>query len=153
MSVAADSTSAQRRTNEEEPLMKTVYAAVLQPIEDSSGYVAHVPDVNGCVTTGTDLRDALENIRDALAGCICTLEDYRKPIPVPTPPENISHDDHSVVALVDVDTLKYREETDTRAVRKNVSMPAWLSQMAERAGINCSAVLQAALKRELHLAD
>lgn len=64
-------------------------------------------------------------------------------------PEAIEHDASSMVALVDVDTLKYREETDTRAVRKNVSMPAWLLNMADARGINCSQVLQDALKRQL----
>ena len=128
--------------------MKTVYAAVLTPIPESGGYAARVPDVSGCVTTGTDVQDTLENIRDALAACLCTLEDYNQPIPAPTAPEAVALDEGSIVALIDVDTLRYREETDTRAVRKNVSMPAWLLNMAESRGVNCSQVLQDALKRQ-----
>ena len=128
--------------------MKKVYAAVMTPIPDSSGYAVRVPDVNGCITTGTDVQDALDNIKDALAACLCTIEDYNQPVPEPTAPELIEHDSESIIALVDVDTLKYREETDTRAVRKNVSMPAWLLNMAESRGVNCSQVLQDALKRE-----
>lgn len=128
--------------------MKIVYASVLTPIPETGGYAARVPDVNGCVTTGTDVQDTLENIRDALAACLCTLEDYNQPIPAPTAPEAIPHDEGSIIALIDVDTLKYREETDTRAVRKNVSMPAWLLNMAESRGVNCSQVLQDALKRQ-----
>ena len=126
--------------------MKNVYAAVLTPIPDSTGYVARVPDVSGCVTTGTDIPDTLDNIRDALAACLCTLEDYGDPIPDPTAPEALPHEEEDVIALVDIDTLKYREETDTRSVRKNVSMPAWLFNMADRRGVNCSQVLQEALK-------
>ena len=129
--------------------MKKVYAAILTPIPDSSGYHARVPDVNGCITTGTDIQDTIENIRDALAACLCTLEDFNQQVPSPSAPEAIEHDVHSVIALVDVDTLKYREETDTRAVRKNVSMPAWLLNMADARGINCSQVLQDALKQQL----
>lgn len=129
--------------------MKTVYAAVLTPIPDSGGYAARVPDVSGCITTGADVQDTLENIRDALAACLCTLDDYNEPIPNPSAPETVSHEEGSIVALIDVDTLKYREETDTRAVRKNVSMPAWLLNMADARGINCSQVLQEALKRQL----
>lgn len=129
--------------------MKNVYSAILTPIPDTGGYAARVPDVNGCITTGTDVQDTLDNIRDALAACLCTLEDFGQPVPVPTVPESIQHDEGSLIALVDVDTLKYREETDTRAVRKNVSMPAWLLNMADARGINCSQVLQDALKRQL----
>lgn len=126
--------------------MKNVYAAILTPIPDSSGYAARVPDVNGCITTGSDVNETLDNIRDALAACLCTLEDYGDPIPEPTAPEALGHEDGAVIALVDVDLLKYREETDTRSVRKNVSMPAWLFNMADKRGINCSQVLQEALK-------
>ena len=129
--------------------MKGVYAAVLTPIPESEGYAARVPDVSGCITTGSDISDTLDNIKDALAACLCTLEDYDRPIPKPSAPESIECEAGSVIALVDVDTLKYREETDTRAVRKNVSMPAWLLTMAEKRGINCSQVLQEALKKQL----
>lgn len=129
--------------------MKAVYVAVLTPIPDNGGYAARVPDIDGCITTGVDIQDTITNIRDALAGCICTLEDYNQPIAKPAAPESIQHAEDSFLALIDVDTLKYREETDTRAVRKNVSMPAWLLRMADIQGINCSQVLQDALKQRL----
>lgn len=130
--------------------MKAVYPAVFKSLHEG-GYAARVPDVSGCVTTGRDLVETMDNVRDALAACICTLEDYGQPIPEPTAPERIEREPGAEVAFIDVDTLKYREETDTRCVRKNVSMPAWLCRMADRAGINCSAVLQDALMRRLRL--
>lgn len=129
--------------------MKGVYAAILTRIPGENGYTARVPDVNGCITSGGNMLETLDNIRDALAACLCTLEDYDEPIPQASAPENIAHDAESIVALVDFDTLKYREETDTRAVRKNVSMPAWLSDLADKRGINCSQTLQEALKKQL----
>lgn len=92
--------------------MKAVYAAVMTPVRDSGEYVARVPDVNGCITTGTDILDALVNIRDALAACLCTLEDFSEPIPAPSATETIQCDRDSIIELIDVDTLKYREETD-----------------------------------------
>lgn len=132
--------------------MKSIYTAILTPL-DSGGYAVRVPDVSGCVTTGGDLKEALDNAQDALCGCLCVLEDNGIDLPVSTAPERVAYDAGSVPALISIDTLKYREETDSRAVRQNVSMPAWLNNMAKRAGINCSAVLQAALKRELHISD
>lgn len=94
--------------------MKAVYAAVLTPVCDSSGYVARVPDVNGCITTGNDLQDALENIRDALAASLCTLEDLFQPIPMPSTAETVQRDSDSIITMVDVDTAKYRKETEIR---------------------------------------
>ena len=55
----------------------------------------------------------------------------------------------SLMSLVRVDTIAYRSLTDTRAVRKNVSIPAWMATRADKLGINCSKVLQDALRQQL----
>ena len=128
--------------------MILVFPALLNPI-DGGGYVLTVPDVPGCVTTGKDLQEALDNIRDALCGCLCVLEDEGQPIPKPSAPESVSGD--GTIVLVQVDTVQYRKETDTRSVRKNVSLPAWLAYLADKNGMNCSQVLQKALMQQLHV--
>jgi post-segregation antitoxin (ccd killing protein) len=38
-----------------------------------------------------------------------------------------------------------------RAVKKNCTIPSWLNFEAEKAGVNFSAVLQAALKETLNI--
>lgn len=129
--------------------MKKVYPALLASSEDG-GYVIRIPDVSGCITTGHTLEETLDNVRDALAGCLCVLEDSGNPLPTPSDLFSVSEDGKTVI-LIDVDLLAYRQATDTRVVRKNVSLPAWLSNMADRQGINCSQLLQRALKKELHL--
>lgn len=57
----------------------------------------------------------------------------------------------AIVSLVDVDFAEYRRKNDMRVVKKNCTIPSWLNFEAERAGVNFSAVLQAALKSELHI--
>jgi hypothetical protein len=47
--------------------------------------------------------------------------------------------------------LEYRQYYDSKAVKKTLTIPAWLNTMSEREGINFSAVLQNALKAELKL--
>lgn len=126
--------------------MRMIYTAALTPQENSSGYYARIPDVPGCVTTGRDLPETLDNIQDALAGCLCMLEDEHQPLPTPRPPEAFEDEPGVVHALISVDTLKYRMETDTHAVRKNVSLPAWMATLADQRGVNCSQVLQDALR-------
>ena len=128
--------------------MLTIYPACLWL--DEGTYVIKVPDVKGCITTAETIEEAFDDIRDALAGCLCALEDARIPLPQSSSPSAIQESGKTVI-LVDVDLVKYRKETDTRAVRKNVSMPAWLFNMADERGLNCSQVLQDALKRELKL--
>lgn len=58
-------------------------------------------------------------------------------------------EDGEFATLISCDTLEYRKFYDNRAVKKTLSIPAWLNTMAEREDINFSAVLQDALKKIL----
>lgn len=123
-----------------------IYTARIAATEDGEGYAARVPDVPGCVTTGRTLAETLDNVRDALSGCLCVLEDEGVPLPEPRTPDAFAPEPGVSNVLVDVDTVRYRMMTDTRAVRKNVSLPAWMAAMADARGVNCSQVLQDALR-------
>ncbi len=123
--------------------MRYTYTAVFT--EEGGKVYAKVPDLDGCITTGKDLADAIDQMSDAMAAWLCTAEDEDLNIPSPTPQKDISHDENTTLSLIKADTLKYRELTDTRAVRKNVSLPAWLVKLADARRINCSQVLQDAL--------
>jgi len=127
--------------------LKAIYVAELTQQEGSKRYDVRIPDVDGCITSGKDLMDAVLMARDALSMCLCTMEDYGEPIPLARAPEEVPHEDGKTYTLIDVDTLKYRCETDTRAVRKNVSVPAWMDKLVARKGISYSQVLQDALRR------
>ena len=123
--------------------MRYTYTAVFT--EDDGKVYARVPDLDGCITTGKDLADAIDQMSDAMAAWLCTAEDESLEIPSPTPQKDIAREGNAVLSLINADTIKYRELTDTRAVRKNVSLPAWLSKLADARRINCSQVLQDAL--------
>ena len=55
------------------------------------------------------------------------------------------------MSLVDVDLVAYRLTNEKRAVRRNVTLPSWLNAAANEAGLNVSAILQAALKQQLNI--
>lgn len=129
--------------------MNYLYSAVISPIEGSTSYCARIPDLPGCVTTGKDIQEAIDMITDAASLWLVTAEDKDMPISAPSPQNalDLGHDD--ICTLIRIDTLAYRALTDTRAVRKNVSLPAWLANLADKKGINCSQVLQDALRARL----
>ena len=127
--------------------MKTYYTLVFHPYAD--GYLVTAPDVPGCTTGGKTIQEAIDMARDALCGCLCAYEDENITLPSQHMPGEIQLNDGDFAMLMEVDLLKYRMETDTKAVRKNVSLPAWLVAMADKRGVNCSQVLQDALKQRL----
>ena len=59
--------------------------------------------------------------------------------------------DGGFVSYIDVDTIEYRRQTDSKAVKKTLSIPSWLNTQAELSGINFSNVLQNALIKELNI--
>jgi predicted RNase H-like HicB family nuclease len=131
--------------------MYYVYPALFRP-NPKGGYIVSVPDAPGCVTGGKTLKESLGMIKDALAVYMCSVEDHKDAVPHASKPQDIVSDAHdSFVTLIEVDTVRYRIETDNKSVRKNVSLPAWMSFKAEQANINCSQVLQEALRERLSL--
>lgn len=89
--------------------------------------------------------------RDAIGMCGCYMQDEKKDIPIPTDIGNVTKEASDILTLVDVDFDEYRKKHEMRTVRKNVTIPSWLNEEAESANINFSALLQKAIKAELHL--
>jgi predicted RNase H-like HicB family nuclease len=131
--------------------MKYIYTATFIPDKSNSVFYARVPDLPGCITTGSSLSDAIDQITDAAAGWLVVAEDEGLAIAPPTPQPDIPAEDGCILSLISVDTIAYRAKTDTRAVRKNVSLPAWMAAMADSRGINCSQVLQDGLMSQLNV--
>lgn len=131
--------------------MKMVYPVVFTEVEQG-GYVAHVPDMD-IDTQGADLADAIEMARDAIGIMGIDMQDDKKEIPKPSRFGDVPHADGEIVSMVDIDFTAYRRANEKRTVRRNVSLPSWLDEEAARAGINVSAVLRAALEKELGIAQ
>lgn len=129
--------------------MLYIYTAIFTPIEDGSGYYAKVPDLPGCITTGKDLADAIYQITDAMNGWLVVAEDEDIDIAQPTSQDKLVLEPNAICSLITADTIEYRAKTDTHAVRKNVSLPSWMVTLADKRGINCSQVLQDALRNIL----
>lgn len=130
--------------------MKYIYTAIFVPNENGTKYYCRVPDLPGCITTGSSIDDAIEMITDAASGWLIVAEDEGNEIPPPTPQHKLDIPENAACSMIRIDTFAYRAATDTRAVRKNVSLPAWMAALAEKRGVNCSQVLQDGLMQLLN---
>lgn len=130
--------------------MKYVYPAIFTPLP-SGEYDVRIPDLPGCITCGKDLADAIEMAQDAAAMWLTDAEDNQEQIPSPS--EKLVVESPQFVNYIVADTDAYRRENDNRAVKKTLTIPSWLNSKAEKAGINFSQVLQAALKDRLNISD
>lgn len=126
--------------------MKLIYPAVFKPFTDrSGGFVVEFPDLPGCVTEGKDLEQAMEMGIDAASGWILgELEDGEK-IPQASGYSEITVEDGCMINMLLLDLDAYEEKYGEKAVRKNLTIPAWLNTFAEKNNINFSKLLQETL--------
>ena len=130
--------------------MKNSYPIILIPEE--KGFTGFIPDFN-INTQGDDLTEAIEMARDAIGLMGIDMEDDGKVIPTASSIQNVKLNKGEIISLVDVDFSEYRRKNEMKVVKKNCTLPSWLCYEAEKAHINFSQALQAALKRELNIAD
>ena len=57
---------------------------------DEEGYVAFIPELKGCITTGITEEDALENLKDAKVAWLSSALEDGDPIPEPDVVKNNS---------------------------------------------------------------
>lgn len=125
--------------------MKLIYPAIFTPCIEKEGYTVVVPDLPGCVTEGDSLINAIEMGTDAASGWILgELEDGNN-FPKPTSHDEIIVEDCSFVNLLVLDIDAYAEKYGNKAIRKNITVPAWLNTFGEKNNLNFSRVLQDAL--------
>ena len=126
--------------------MKLTYPACFYADEENEGaYAVVVPDLPGCVSGGDSLADAILMATDAASGWVLDELEDGKEIPKSSLIENIIPDDGGFVSMLVLDMDTYSEKYGKKAVRKNLTIPAWLNTFAEDNHINFSQVLQDSL--------
>ena len=120
---------------------KRAYPIILEKTED--GYYVRIPDFDAG-TQGDSIADAMEMARDAIGLMGIDLQDDGKEIPEPYSVKYEKGKD-DIETLVDIDFSEYRKKADNRSVKKNCTIPYWMSVEAEKKGVNYSRLLQEAI--------
>lgn len=137
--------------------MVVIYPVIFTATHDEKDtYLVYIPDIDG-MTEGYGLENAYHMARDYMG---CTF--YNQPdesLPDATAVSEIdifkgafADAGDSFVSLVDLDLTAYRRKMNSKAVRRNVSIPEWLNQAADEAHLNVSRILQEALIEKLNIA-
>ena len=121
--------------------------------DDKDTYSAYIPDIDG-MTEGYGLEDAYKMARDYIGNTFYNETDDLIPSPSSISSIDVSKGiyedgDEAFVSLVDTDLDAYRARLSKKAVRRNVSIPEWLNQAAEKEHLNVSRILQEALMERL----
>ncbi|MDY4920832.1 MAG: type II toxin-antitoxin system HicB family antitoxin [Phascolarctobacterium sp.] len=128
-------------------MKKLLYPACFYPCENKLGaYTVVIPDLPGCLSEGNSLEDAIFMATDAASGWILTQMEDGLIVPKASDIKSVVPDSpDGFVNLLIIDIEAYAEKYGEKAIRKNLTIPAWLNTFAEKNNINFSKVLQDAL--------
>lgn len=131
-------------------MAKHLYPAVFT--EEQDGYSITFPDFEGCFSEGDTLEEAYEMAIDALG---LYLEDTEKDFEYPqaSNPKNIQTKDNEFVVMIEFDMIEYMKKHNDRAIKKTLTIPAWLNELAVKENVNFSQTLQNALVEQLKIAQ
>ena len=128
--------------------MKNEYAfiAIFEYAED--GINITFPDLPGCISCAEaeNMEEALKNAKEALGLYLFGMEQDGEAIPAARSIKDITLNQNSLPAVIEVFMPSVRASVKTSFVKKTLSLPAWLSALADEKGVNCSKIFQDALK-------
>lgn len=131
-------------------MAKHLYPAVFT--EEENGYSITFPDFEGCFSEGDTLEEAYEMAIDAL-GLYLTGEEENFQYPAASNPKSISTDENEFVVMIEFDMLEYLKKHNDKAIKKTLTIPAWLNELAVKENVNFSQTLQNALVEQLKIAQ
>lgn len=129
---------------------KLFYPAVFHKAEEG-GFWISFPDIPECFTQGEDMSEAYEMAVEALGLAITSREEEHQPVPAASDPSSLSLDSDSFLVVIEFDMVAYKKRTNSRAVKKTLSIPEWLNEAAIDMGLNFSQVLQEALMEKIQM--
>ena len=124
--------------------------------EKEGGYSVIFP-VLGIATCGDTLDEAMKMAIDCLAGYLYSAKLEKEKCPAAPAIESIDvnaeYDEYesAFVNMVAVDVEEYARKHFEKSVKKTLTIPAWLNDLAIENNVNFSQVLQSALKTQLHV--
>ena len=120
----------------------TFTAAFVQ--EADGGYSVRFPQLDGCFTQGDDFDTARAMATDAMSLHLYGMEQDGEAIPAPQ--LQLPLQEGELAVPITAWMTPFRDEMENRAVKKNLTIPAWLNDAAEARKVNYSQILQSALK-------
>lgn len=125
---------------------RLIYPVLISEFNDDGHYfVVTSPNIKGMVTQGDTAEEAIYWAEDAIATMLDGTE-----YPEPQDPSDWEVKDNERIVYVSVDMTAWLK-ANSKTIRKTITVPEYLSDLAKDNGINVSAVATHALEEALNV--
>ena len=93
---------------------KLYYPAVMHP-EEEGGYSVWLTDIDGCISQGETLSEAVENIKDALGLFYEDAAEGFSTLPAPSSPNGVELEKGEFIAIIEFSPGEYLKNKSTKA--------------------------------------
>lgn len=128
-----------------------IYPAIFDYADD--GISVEFPDLPGALTCGDTDEETLRMARECMALHLYGMERDKDRIPEPTRSIDVVTAENQTVVLIEVWMPPFRDEMAEKAVKKTLTIPKWLDELAVENNVNFSRVLQDGLKAHLGVSE
>lgn len=128
-----------------------IYPVIIK--KGDAGFEISFPDFPGQVTQADTEDDAIIVAQELLALCISDNEEMCRENPISTEQEKIKLNEGEKLVYVHVWMPYFRQVEKVVYVKKTLTIPKWIDEMAKAKNVNFSAILVKGLKAELGLRD
>ncbi len=126
-----------------------IYPAIIERTKEN--YCLYFPDLPGCVASGDTVEKVVELAQEAAQEYLWELEHDGDDIPAATPTASLSPSEGDMLCIIDVNMFPIRARMDNRAVKKTLTIPWYLNELAEARRLNFSHILREALQAKLSI--
>lgn len=126
-----------------------IYPAIIKWDEEESLYDITFPDIENAFTFENDESNLLKSAKEVLELCIYELEEEGITPKNPTDVKDIVLEKNECVLLVDVWMEPIRDKFKNKSIKKTLTIPKWLNDIAIENNVNFSCILQTAIKEYL----
>ena len=121
---------------------KYTYPAIFT--REETGYSVRFPQLDGCYTQGDTFEEARRMASEAMSLHLYGMEQDGEEIPEAD--MALSAEANEMIVPITAWMTPFRDEMENRAIKKTLTIPAWLNDAAEKRHVNYSQILQSALK-------
>lgn len=132
--------------------MKDTYTfpCIIKFDQEDEIYYVRFPDIEEAFTDGDSLKEAIYNAQEVLGLVIYEREKMGREIPKATE-SMIKTGDNESLSYISVWMPLVRDRIEEKSVKKTLTIPKWLNDLAEENNVNFSQLLQVAIKKHIGL--